>query len=256
MSYYTCRFTNDNNIEVKIPRHHRKSIVFSTRDKHEEGFRKINTWLINNKYIKDNIIDLGAWIGDNSVPWAINLPNSTIYSIDPARENIDFIKDVAALNDIKNIDRLQYAVSDNVETLSTNGHISHCSFVYNNPHNNGKHKEYAVTLDSLHVDELIKNIGMIHLDVEGMEYRVLKGGNNVINKYRPIITFEQHLNIDDTKIIKSFLEEKQYNIYMINEILPGCRPDCRNFLALPYDTKKNTNIVNGINNYMGTSILV
>ncbi len=138
-------------------------------------------------------------------------------------------------------------MSDNVETITTNGNIDHCSFVYGNPNNNGKHKEYAVTLDSLWEDELIKNIGMVHLDVEGMEYRVLKGGNKMINKYRPIITYEQHLNIDDTKIIKGFLQEKKYNIFMIDEILPGCRSDCRNFLALPFDTALNKKIVNDIN---------
>lgn len=255
---YSCQFTNDNNVVVKLPleRHHKKCMVFSKRDNHEVGFRKINTWLINNKYTKDNIIDLGAWIGDNSVPWAMNLPESIIYSIDPSRRNLDFIKDVSLLNNIKNIDRLQYAVSDNVETITTNGNIDHCSFVYGNPNNNGKHKEYAVTLDSLWEDELIKNIGMIHLDVEGMEYRVLKGGNKMINKYRPIITYEQHLNIDDTKIIKGFLQEKKYDIFMIDEILPGCRSDCRNFLALPFDTALNKKIVNDINNYMGSCILV
>tara|TARA_R100000353_G_scaffold100040_1_gene72679 strand:+ start:467 stop:1225 length:759 start_codon:yes stop_codon:yes gene_type:complete len=228
----SCIFTNDNNVEVKLVKH-RSSRVFATRDNHEIMFRRINTFLINKKKIQKNIIDLGGWIGDNSIPWAMNLPESIIYCIDPSGNNIRFIKDMCALNRITNVKTIQVAVSDKIETLTTNGNINHCSFVYNNPHNNGKHKEYAVTLDSLHDDKDIENIGMIHLDVEGMEYKVMKGGELLIDKYLPIISYEQHLEIDDTEIIKKFLKNKKYIIYMINEILPGCRKDCRNMIAFP-----------------------
>ena len=229
----SCIFTNDNNVSVKLIKNHRSSSVFATRDNHEVGFRKINTFLINKGIIKNNVIDLGGWIGDNSIPWAMNLPESIIYCIDPSGKNIRFCKDMCALNKITNVKPIQAAVSDKIETLTTNGNIDHCSFFYNNPNNDGKHKEYAVTLDSLHDDGDIKDIGMMHLDVEGMEMRVLKGGESIIKKYLPIITFEQHLEIDDTEIIKKFLENEKYIIYMINEILPGCRSDCRNFLAFP-----------------------
>ena len=229
----SCIFTNDNNVEVKLIKHHKNSNLFSERDNHEVMFRKINTFLINKKIIQKNIIDLGGWIGDNSIPWSINLPNSIIYCIDPSSYNIRFVKDMCDLNKIKNIKAIQVAVSDKVETLTTNGNLDHCSFVYNNPHNNGKHKEYAVTLDSLYEDKDIENIGMIHLDVEGMEYRVMKGGELLIDKYLPIITFEQHLEIDNIEIIKTFLKNKKYVMYMINEILLGCRKDCRNFIAFP-----------------------
>jgi len=138
-----------------------------------------------------------------------------------------------AVNKITNVKAIQVAVSDKIEKLTTNGNIDHCSFVYNNQNNNGRHIEYAVTLDSLHEDGDVKDIGMIHLDVEGMEMRVLKGGEKLIDKYLPIITYEQHIELDDTEIIKTFLENKKFIIYMIDEILPGCRSDCRNMIAFP-----------------------
>jgi hypothetical protein len=54
--------------------------MFKKRDNHEVMFRRINTYLIKNKIIKNNIIDLGAWIGDNSIPWAKNI-DGTVYAI-------------------------------------------------------------------------------------------------------------------------------------------------------------------------------
>ena len=250
----SCIFTNDNDVEVKLIKH-RISRIFSTRDKHEIMFRRINTFLINEKIIQKNIIDLGGWIGDNSIPWAINLPESTIYCIDPSGNNIRFIKDMCALNRISNLKTIQVAVSDKIETLTTNGNIDHCSFVYNNPNNDGKKKEYAVSLDSLHDDGDIKDIGMIHLDVEGMEYRVMKGGELLIDKYLPIITYEQHIELDDTEIIKKFLKSKKYIIYMIDEILPGCRLDCRNFIAFPEHIHTNE-LIKKLHTYIGYDILI
>jgi len=251
----SCIFTNDNNVSVKLIKNHRSSRVFASRDNHEIYFRRINTFLINQKIIRKNLIDLGGWIGDNSIPWAMNLPESIIYSIDPSGSNIRFIKDICALNKIKNVKTIQVAVSDKVETITTNGNIDHCSFVYNNPNNDGKHKEYAVSLDSLHDDGDITEIGMIHLDVEGMEYKVMKGGEHLIDRYKPIITFEQHLEIDNIEIIKTFLQNKKYHIYMIDEILPGCRSDCRNFLAFP-ENIHTEELIKNINKHIGRDILI
>tara|TARA_R110002096_G_scaffold435021_1_gene659126 strand:- start:437 stop:1198 length:762 start_codon:yes stop_codon:yes gene_type:complete len=225
-------FTNDNNAEIQLI-NHKFTKDFIKRDDDEVLFRRINTFLINEKIIKNNVIDLGAWCGDNTIPWAMNLPESIIYAIDPSSRNINFIKEMASVNKLNNIKLIQVAVSDKLETLSTNDNIEHCSFVYNNPINNGKHKEYAVTLDSLHDDGDIKDIGMIHLDVEGMEYRVMKGAEKIINMYKPVITFEQHLEIDNYDIISNYLKKKNYKIFLINEILPSCRPDCRNSIAIP-----------------------
>ncbi len=250
----SCIFTNDNNVCVKLIKH-RNSSTFSTRDNHEVIFRRIHTFLINQKIITKNLIDLGGWIGDNSIPWAMNLPESIIYSIDPSGSNIRFIKDMCVLNRIKNVKTIQVAVSDKIEKLTTNQNINHCSFVYNNANNNGRHIEYAVSLDSLHDDGDIKDIGYMHLDVEGMEGRVLKGAENLIDQYNPIITFEQHLEIDDTEIIKTFLENKKYIIYMIDEVLPGCRLDCRNFLAFP-EHIHTEELIKKIHTYIGRHILV
>lgn len=250
-----CIFINDNNVKIKLI-DNPTSIIFRERYKHEEKFRKINTYLINNNIIsKDrNIIDLGAWIGDNSIPWAMNI-NGIVYAIDPCKENIDFIKNTSLINDIKNIKCFQTAISNINETLKTNDELTHCSFVWNNRNNNGKNIVSAVSLDYLYNNKEIENIGYIHLDVEGMEYKILEGSIEIIKNENPIITFEQHLNNENYNIVANFLKEKKYNVYLIEEILLGCRRDCRNFIAFP-ENIFNQNIIDDINNLCKTEILL
>ena len=249
----SCTFTNDNNVSILLL-DHPFSESLKNRDNHEVLFRKINTFLITNKIIKNNIIDLGAWIGDNSLPWAKNI-DGIVYAIDPSQENCEYIAKMSELNQIENIKIIQTAISHTNELLSTNDNINHCTFVFENTGINGNIKVGAVSLDYLYDKQSIENIGYIHLDVEGMEYRVMKGSSNLIDSCRPIISFEQHLDIEDYNIILSYLTDKQYSVYLIDEILPGCRYDCRNSLAFPNEIC-NEELILQINDFIGKDILI
>jgi len=235
-------FTNDDNVSI-ILLQHPFSYDFRHRDNHEVIFRRINTFLIKNGIIKNNIIDLGAWIGDNSIPWAKNI-NDLVYAIDPSQANCDFIANTCAVNNIKNVKIIQTAVSNVNELLSTNDGINHCSFVYGNPGINGVNKVNAVSLDYLYTNNAIEKVGYIHLDVEGMEYKILQGSSKLIDECRPIISFEQHLEIDNYDTILSYLTDKNYKVFLVDEILPGCRHDCRNSFAFPNEIYSESLIFN------------
>ena len=198
-------FTNDDNVVISLIKHP-YSDCFKTRDHHEVLFRRINTFLIKNKMIKGNIIDLGSWIGDNSIPWAKNI-NGIVYAIDPSPKNCDFINETCKLNKITNVKTLQYAITNKMELLTTDDDLGHCSFVYRNPMLNGRNKVEGVSLDYLYASKIIDNIDYIHLDVEGMEYKVVEGSENIINTFRPIITFEQHLEIDNYGMLVSLFKK-------------------------------------------------
>jgi len=249
----TCIFTNDNNVSLQLI-DHPFSQIFVYRDLHEALFRKIHTYLILSHIIKNNIIDLGAWIGDNSIPWAKNI-DGVVYAIDPSPDNCYFIEKICEENKITNVKIIPQAISDKNEVLSTNDHLHHCSFVYGNYGVNGKTKLNAVSLDYLYEMKEIENIGYIHLDVEGMEYRVLQGSSHILDVDRPIISFEQHLETDDYGAILVYLTNKKYTIFLINEILPGCKPDCRNSLAFPNELY-NDAIIYKIHEYLGINILI
>ena len=246
-------FTNDDNVTISLIDHHFSSLL-EKRDNHEVLFRQINTYLIKQNIIKNNIIDLGAWIGDNSMPWAKNI-KGIVYAIDPSPENCQFIRDTCILNNINNVNVIQSAISNSNEILSTNDDLQHCSFEYDKLGTTGNIKVDAVSLDYLYETSTIENIGYIHLDVEGMEYKVIEGSDKLINECRPIISFEQHLNIDNYNAILSILQNKNYKVFLIDEILPGCRIDCRNSLAFPNEIF-NEALIQDIHTHIGQSILI
>lgn len=249
----TAIFTNDDSVSISLL-NHSLSNRFKNRNDHEVIFRRINTFLIKNKIIKNNIIDLGAWIGDNSIPWAKNI-DGIVYAIDPSPSNCDFINKTCELNKITNVKTIQCAISNTNELLTTNGNINHCSFIYNKVGLNGKIKINAVSLDFLYEVKTIENVGYIHLDVEGMEYKIIKGSSKIIDECRPIISFEQHLEIDDYNIILSYLKNKKYTIFLIDEVLPGCRHDCRNSMAFPNEIYNET-LIKNIHNFIGKNIFI
>ena len=269
----SCVFTNDGGITVSLIEHP-FSQTFASRNNHEVLFRRMHTYLMDTGVIKNNIIDLGAWIGDNTIPWSkrsdakqsvvslsdakqsvVSLSDakqSVVYAIDPSRENCDFIQIMCDHNQIDNVKIFQTAVSDKMETLSTNDDMYHCTFASDDQ---GRNKVNAITLDHLFNIGEIENIGYIHLDVEGMEYKVILGSEKIIDTYKPIITFEQHLETDNYNLILEHLTNKNYVVFLIDEILPGCRPDCRNSIAFPKEMF-DPSIVTKIHEYIGKEILL
>lgn len=253
-----AHFSNDNGVEIKYHMNHRFANLFGSRNEHEVMFRRISTYLINNGHIRGNIVDLGAWIGDNALPWSKNMakldPYPLVYAIDPSPDNCQFIRDLASLNNIKNIRVIQKAISDKREVLSTNEDLTHCSFVSDDDSLTKQNQVKAWPLDDLYNAGEIADVAYIHLDVEGMENRVVAGAEKLINTYKPIIAFEQHLEQDPFIELSEYIAAKGYIVYLINEVLPGCRPDCRNFIAFP-KTRFDSKIVEVLNAHLGQDVL-
>lgn len=164
------------------------------------------------------------------------------------------------LNNIHNIYIIPTAIGDENRELITNFSIDHCSFIWNNQDSSTNQTTYKVnsyTLDFLFEKNEINNVDLIHLDVEGMELKVLYGADKLINKNMPIIIFEQHLNTDNISEIYNLLTKKNYKIFMINEVSPITLPDCRNFIAFSerfYNNKNN--IITDINSNIEQNILL
>ena len=84
----------------------------------------------------------------------------------------------------------------------------------------------------------------MHLDVEGMEYKVLQGSKLIINTFKPILTYEVHLSHEgELEIIRNFLNDMGYTSYMIGEVCGGDNT-CRNIVAFPNTVKIDINTIN------------
>ena len=251
-----CIFTFDNNTIINLPYNTNLSNIFITRVNSEILFRTIINYLLINKIIDGNIIDLGAWIGDNSLPWAKNT-DKNIYAIDPSPENCKFIQELSQLNNINNLKIIQRAISNKHEVLYTNDDLFHVTFVESNnvKKTNGINSITSCSLDNLFEDNIIENIKFIHLDVEGMESYVIMGSINLINKYRPIIAFEQHLSTDNYYELVEYMNNIFYIVYCIDEILPGCRECCRNFISFPKEIH-STELIQTIQKITNNSLIL
>lgn len=226
----TTIFHNDGGVVVKLVPGHSRNAEFSYRDGCEVLFRRIHAWLFHNGYIRGAVIDLGAWIGDNTLPWSF-LTCHTIYAIDPSPANCEYVRALAAANQRSNIVVLEHAISDRDEELRTTDMLDHCSFVWNtSPSGNAVQ---ATSLDALLARGVLTGVDYIHLDVEGMEHKVLVGASSLLKQYRPMVSFEQHIDTENWQSIVDMFDG--YEVYRIEEVMPHCRHDCRNFLAIPWE---------------------
>ena len=231
-------FVNDNNISLLLS----DSIshnTFKSRITAEPNFRRIINILIQNNYIdkNKNFIDAGSWIGDNALPWS-KMIEGIVYAIDPSYENYKSAFEIANLNNIYNVIFIIVALAKEHKKLYTDDDLFHCSFLGKT---SGLHEIEAFSIDNLYADNKINNITFIHLDVEGFELDAILGSEKTIKDFRPVIAFEQHLETDPLDEIDSFLKSKGYIIFIINEILNGCKSDCRNLIAIPLE-KYNENL--------------
>ena len=255
---YSLTFKNDSNVSVELPKIKlfnilistklvQKTISYSDRPISEPLMRLVSSCLIKDFIDNDSIIiDIGAWIGDNSIPWAKLLAlKGEVVAIDPSKENLKFIGILSKLNNIQNISLINAVCSDKVnQKLSFDGSIDHTSFRELKSNKSDKIL-YSTTLDKIHDENYPqKKVSFIHLDVEGFELRVLKGTENILKKYNPFVIFELHLNKSPYTELFEFINRFNYDIYMINEIIPGNYLDCRNFIAIP---KKHNYIVENLN---------
>ena len=189
----------------------------------EPMLRKLVAYLWDN-FVDKNIIDLGCWIGDNTIPWALK-SKGIIYAIDPSVENLNNINELAKINNLNNIIIMNHTISDTFGEVFTNEHdLTHISC----NETTGIHRLHTITLDYLKLE----NIGLLHLDVEGFEQKVLNGAKLLLEKYNPVIIWENHINKDDYWYTINFLNSYGYKTYMINELLPNCLSDCRNFISV------------------------
>lgn len=220
----------------------RSIVALGNYSRHEILLRLTVAWLYEERIIDKrlSIIDIGSWIGDNALPWAKWFePPGVVFAIDPSELNGSLVREVAALNDIDNIITIPAICSDKSgSTVGSEDSLEHATF-----HENftGTGPLWATTtIDNLVAETSGDKIGLFHIDVEGFELRVLRGSEEVLNRSGPVVIFEQHLSSEDPREVIMFLEERGYQIFMINEVIPGNSPDCRNFIAFKEGTKMPT----------------
>lgn len=211
---------------------------FMGRPEHELLLRRVVFRLYEAGLVQRDrsIIDIGCWLGDNAVVWAtfLDAERARVHAVDPSAANLAFARSVAMASGVENIVWHEAVCSDvSGQQVIPIGNLDHATFVRSSD-DEGVTALTTVTLDELLPHAEHARLGLLHVDVEGLELAVLKGSEGIIRASQPLVLFEGHLrDEEDIAGVRRFLAGLGYETFLINEVLPGCLLDCRNFLAVP-----------------------
>lgn len=155
---------------------------------------------------KSIVIDAGAFIGTHTVAFAKMAGlYGFVYAFEPQRMIFNILCGNVALNNLLNVKCLNMGLSDipgkafiplldpsveqNFGALDL-GHFEEGDAVP------------ITTIDSLN----LRGCNLIKVDVEGMEAKVLKGGEKTIKKFKPILYVENNRNETSEKTMKTIFE--------------------------------------------------
>lgn len=167
------------------------------------------------------IVDIGAQSGLFTL-MAKYLEKTEWYAFEPEPLNYQLLCNNININNIQNVKVFQNGISDKNEILKLNVCKNHYGLntFGNNLIRFNKNDSYELNIETYTLDSMFQNIpiSFIKIDTEGCELSILKGGINVIKKYKPIILLEyEEQNINQfnytLKDLDNFIEnELEYKI--------------------------------------------
>lgn len=241
---FVVRFPEEEGIALRLPRYGDFGRSVNLLDQREILHRALISHAIQRHIIDPsrNIVDAGAANGDCALVWA-KMISGTVYAIDPSENNLRYINKIANLNNINNIKTINRGLGESPGWLYPLYNVDQTPFS-DTPITTFSqlHKVLASTLDKLEASGELCSIGFMHLDVEGMELSVIRGAQGLMRENMPVLTFEAHISIDPVNDIFEVLRQLNYVVFMINEVTPGGRPDCVNFMALPSDVRLESHL--------------
>lgn len=180
-------------------------------------------------------MDVGANAGLLTLPFAKHVPKGKVYAFEPDMENYKQLEKNIELNSLSNVIPQCIALQDDPSIkgieFSQRRVIDGDKLINRGLSTLEKIPLYTVsryTVQCSTVDQFVKQnklhtVDFIKIDVEGSEYKVLKGGKDSIENFCPIIHYEYSTTIDkltnsnNTNKSFSFLSELGYKQYVIQD---------------------------------------
>lgn len=176
------------------------------------------------------VVDVGANIGDLTVPLSRIVGDAgRVYAIESHPDNFNVLCANLALNAIRNTKPINafVATSEMVDTSSKLwGEFAYVSPTWNTQ---------FMALDALD----LAACDLIKVDVDGKEFEVLQSGEMQIEKYRPILYFENDVREASTELLSYVMQKLGYDLYWH----PAPIFDEDNFFANPVNHWAPKNII-------------
>jgi len=172
--------------------------------------------------ICDISVDVGAALG--SYTWIFSRISKSVYSFEPGSSHYNYLK---PLNFFSNINFINCAAgsSNIIKKLFIPGSDTYAlhtaTLSENNPIVNQSQFETeeveVVTLDHYfnhQINSFSRSIDLLKVDVEGYEFDVFKGAENLINKFHPLVICEiEYRHNVHYKMVFEFFIKLDYFIY-------------------------------------------
>ncbi len=144
------------------------------------------------------VLDIGANIGIMTALLAKHCTSGVVHAIEPIPENFEALSRICRHFDFTNVRLHQIALGEEegslemvmpeVQNVKMQGlsHVVHESIT---EYNEGR--RYSVPQHRLdHLEDVVENMHAIKMDVENFEYYVLKGAEESLRKFKPLIYCE------------------------------------------------------------------
>ncbi len=170
-----------------------------------------------------NVIIAGAYFGDQAIPVANNIRDTGVcHAFEPNKDNSDLIIENARLNKLENLlinnlalwnksnEKLVFEGEDALaSTIEAKGSVTKVL--------------HTITIDDYIAANKPGAIGLLMIDVEGSEFKVLEGALKMLEKDRPVVVFETHSLYDDwsrgleNSPSSALLKQLGYEIFAVRE---------------------------------------
>lgn len=174
--------------------------------------KDLSRWMLRNlkEWDKDNIltilnliksneytfIDCGCNYGAYSIPIAKTRPEINVYAFDASKKIIARLEENINLNNISNINIFNFGIADKIDYINFDDNLRNFknsgSYRFVNKAHNNLNRVKVYSLDELVNEnkiELTKNI-IIKLDIEGFEFKALRGMVKILENNNVFILFE------------------------------------------------------------------
>lgn len=173
------------------------------------------------------LIDVGAQIGYLTLEMSKAGGNDvTLYSFEPEPRNISRFSTNLALNNVHNVTIVDKAVSDHDGQIrlfmSSDNNAGTHSTIASGPFVSSEYIEIpCIRLDTFVRANAVSRVDLIKIDVEGGELEVLKGAEETLRRFRPVLIVEMSSSIQQSRgfsvtQFKQMLNDWGYSAFSIN----------------------------------------
>jgi FkbM family methyltransferase len=178
-------------------------------------------------------LDIGANQGEITVAAAVAAAQGRVIAVEPVPKNRERLAKNVHLNGFRHVDIVPVALSDSDGELEIFDRRS----IYDDGttheglatlYAHGRRTEAIArvpvrTLDGLIEEWQLHRLDMVKLDIEGAEYPALRGGQQTLKKFRPVLLVE--IGRDTCRAggyepeeLHAFISESGYRILRVNEV--------------------------------------